>query len=221
LGIKLVASSNSDEFLWYYLYPALISKMNKMEASMFAVAITNANNQMGGFFGNDQLVETPRIPFSYIRTGKAPEVLNSTFYGMKVDTLIKGAEAMQDAPRILNLVTKAVWIKSGEQKKLINMIGLDSWMGDEFSQMTLAGDGKFTVWESPRNLFLGMKGPQQVADHKPQTFLGGSSYSEFYTMMAHKVRSVLLILLGQDRQAKEKLAEQLFRNNFELMNVKL
>jgi len=221
LGIKLVASSNSDEFLWYYLYPALTAKMNSLEASMFAITIANANNQMGGFFANNKLIETPRIPYSYIETGKAPEVLNSTFYGMTVDTLIKGAEALRNIPRALNLVTKATWVNSGGNKKLINMIGVDSWMGDEFSEMTLAGGGKFEVWESPRNLFLGMKGPQQAANFDPQPFLGGLSYSKFYEMMAHKVKAVLNVLLGNDKNAKEKMAEQLFRNNFELINVKI
>ncbi len=75
LGIKTIASSNGDEFLWYYFFPALLAKFGSTDAAMFAVAIANANNQIGGYFGNGEIIETSRIPYSRVGE-KPPEVLN-------------------------------------------------------------------------------------------------------------------------------------------------
>ncbi len=221
LGIKTIASSNGDEFLWYYLFPALLEKFGSTESAMFAVAIANANNQSGGYFGNGELIETPKIPYSYVRGGKNPEVLNSTFYGLKVESLINGAKFREGEILPTDILSKSACVQVEEDEKFINMLGFDSWMGDEFSKMITADAQKLQVFEGPRNIFLGMKGPQMVANHTPQKFLNNNSYSTFYTMMAHKVFAVLDILLAKDKSAKEALAEKLFKSNFELIDVQI
>ena len=223
IGIKTVASSNGDEFLWYYMFPALLAKFGSSEAAMFAVAIWNANNQSGGFYGNGGLVETSRIPFSYVRKGVNPEVLNSTFYAMDLESLIKGAEYRSRDISTINIISKSTKVTDGEEEKLVNALGFDSWMGDEFSSMVLANTQKVDIYEGPRNIFLGMKGPQQVANNDPQDFLlhygEKISYNRFYTMMAHKVYAALDVMLAGDAGAKQRFAEQLFKNNFDLINI--
>jgi hypothetical protein len=222
LGIETLASSNGDEFLWYYMFPALLSKMNSLEWAMFAIAIANANNQFGGFYGNSRLYETPKLPYSFERTGKAPEVVNSTFYGIKLAQLEKGCKYLAENHPSVDIITKPTWITEPDgQKRFVNLAGFDSWMGDEFSHRIAAAGGKVQVLEASRNLFLGMKGPQHVASSIPQAFLGDYSYASFYTMMGHKVFAVLDILLGADQQRRQWLAEQLYRNNFELIKIEI
>ncbi len=150
---------------------------------------------------------------------------------MNVDSLIKGAEYRKDevndetAP--IDIISKSTCVQSNVGENFINILGYDSWMGDEFSKMITANSQKLQIYEGPRNLFLGMKGPQQVAKHDKQKFLYSNiltdniSYSTFYTMMAHKVFAVLDILLSKDKSAKENLADKLFKNNFELIDVQV
>lgn len=220
-GIKYVASSNGDEFLWYYMFPALLYKLKSADAAMFAVAVMNLKGMMGGYFGNGQLIESSRIPYSYMRSGKVPEVLNTSFYAMNIDTLLAGGKELAPDHKNMNIVCKPTWTSLAGQNRFVNTVGFDSWMGDEFSRMIAAADGKMQIFESSYNLFLGMKGPQEVADNKPIPWLNGISYSAFYAMMAHKVFRVLDVLLGKDEEEKRKLSEQLFLNNFELINVKV
>jgi hypothetical protein len=227
LGVKHVANANGDEFLWYYMYPALLGKMNELEATMFMLSVPNANNQMGGFFGNGLQIEVPCIPYSYVATGKAPDVLNTTFTGVELETIFKGAQLLEQEKENVTVVVKGTWWNVGGKPKLMNIIGHDAWMGELFSRQNKLGGGKMAVFEAPRNLFLGIKGPQHAFDTAPQDFLGGQlGYGNFYTMMAEKSIKVLEVLLKGDRfkgekQAKANLAEQLFKNNFELINVEI
>ncbi|MFA5104663.1 MAG: hypothetical protein WC527_05765 [Candidatus Margulisiibacteriota bacterium] len=222
LGVKHVANANGDEFLWYYMYPALLSKMSKLEATMFMLSVANANNQMAGFFGNGLQIETPCIPFGYVAAGIAPEILNTTFTGMELDTLLKGAAQLESTEEKVNVIVKGTWWNSHGKQKLMNIVGHDSWMGDVFSRQNMLGGGRMVVPEVSRNLFLGLKGPQHAFDKTPQGFLGGVlGYGNFYTMMAIKSKQVLQVLLGSDQAAKMRLAEQLFRHNFELINIEI
>jgi len=227
LGIKYIGSSNGDEFLWYYLFPALIAKMNALEAKMLAIAVANVAKQKGGLFNSDgQLTETNRVPFEY--EDRVPEVVNTTFYLLHNDTMIKGAEVEKEgASEVPNIVCKDTWEEINGKNRYINMVGADSWMGDEFSGMIADAFGEIKILEGPRNIFLGMKSPIQVVGRQPQEYLFSRalhhnlSLSQFYTMMANKVTRVLDVLLYGDKKARLSLAEQLFANNFELIDVEI
>ncbi len=229
LGIKYVANSNGDEFLWYYLFPALLGKMGPLEATMFMMAVPNILDQSGGCFSGGLQMETPRIPYLFVNAGN-PETLNTTFTVMTLNNLLEGAGKLEEeAGENVTLTVKPTWWNMEGTKEYMNIIGHESWMGEVFSQQNQAGGGTMKVLEAPRNLFLGIKGASQAFNDAPQDFLVAKgpqgdrnlSYVDFYGMMANKVIKVLNLLLAGKSSERNVLAKDLFDNNFELINVNI
>ena len=216
LGITRWALSNGDEFLWYYLAPALMAKLERRRQGMFMFAVPNANNQFGGCFREDGLqVETPLLPFPLVQAKVAPSVLNTTFALGQLAPLEEGGRKLAAQAPDLSFDVKTMWVGG----RYVNLAGYDNWMGTEATKYTLAGGGTVGVGVMARNLFLGFKGPQHAADTQPQSFLGGLSYSAFYTRMATRMPEVIATLTRGTPGEKRALADRLFTANFELLGV--
>ncbi|MDI6731969.1 MAG: hypothetical protein QME05_05270 [Candidatus Margulisbacteria bacterium] len=214
VGVKTVISTNGDEFIWVLLLPAFLgaSQQRGTLDQMTMLAVPNANGQFGGYFGNGLQVETPCIPDSYVSNQRPPATLNTTFLWGNLERVIAGFDQLAAQPPQVSIVSKPTVVRG----RFIHMVGLETWMGYELTAANRCGGGTLVVDEITRNLFDGLKGPQQAADHAPQGFLHGLGYADYYTLVAKKISGWRETLLGKHgAQARFHLAERMMRYNFD------
>jgi hypothetical protein len=218
VGVKTVVGTNGDEFIWVLFLPALLAAANQrgtLDHFNFA-AIVNTNGQLAGDFGNNEQVETPCVPASRVKV--APATLNSTFKFGGLGRVIRGFDLLSNRPRKIDLVGKP----TNGYGKFYLQVASDSWMGAEFSRANKAAGGELNVMEISRNLFTGHKGSQHSGNHKPEEFLHGLGYADFYSLVAKNIHEWQETLLGHSGvQARYELAERMLKHDFDPILVAL
>ena len=201
-GIRYFLFSNADEYMWGP-DPVMVSIAEELAQKgnpMLAIGVENSNNQLGGGFVKEGvLVETPRLPWSLLQSGKAPAALNAAFYLLHVPTMLERLEKLiQEPPRILTV--KTVPGRGEGTEELI--VGVDSHAGDIFTEAMKPS--AFIWW--PRTNFLGIKDAGFLVGGTPIDYLGGRTYRQFTTEAAHKYPKILEALYHGDESAARQLA---------------
>jgi UTP--glucose-1-phosphate uridylyltransferase len=203
LGVKYLLFSNADEYIWQ-ADPVMISIAQEMFDKghhMLIVGVENTNNQFGGGFvklanGTQSLVETPRLPWEMVKSGKAPLALNTTFYLIDVQYLASVEKQMLD-------VAKSLAVKEfpgREEGSIEQVIGIDSWAGDVFAATLNPAFVQF-----PRMNFLGIKDGSFTTGGTPVDHLGGRTYLHYVNEAAQRYPVIIDRLLAGDRAMAEAL----------------
>ncbi len=205
LGVRYFVFSNADEWLWQ-ADPVMISIAQELFDQghhMVIIGTENTNNQFGGGFvkktdGTQSLVETPRLPWDIVESGKAPVALNTTFYMIDVNSLADHEEKLLHVEK--SLVVKEVPGRTSSEVEQI--IGVDSWAGDVFAAVL---NPAFIQW--PRLNFLGIKDGGFITGNTPIPELEGRTYAHYMNETIEVYPALIDRLMMGDKDLAKRLCE--------------
>jgi len=211
-GIRYLFFSNADEWQWQP-DPVMISIADELFAKghhMVIIGTENINNQCGGAFvkmtdGCQSLVETPRLPWSFVEQRKAPLLLNTTFYVIDVQHLAQKEGELKNVKKSLVVKNRYRRVPGSEDDIEQQILGVDSWAGDVFSQLL---NPAFIQW--PRLNFLGIKDGGFITGREPVRDLGGRSYLHYVSESVATFPVTMSRLLDGDK----KVAKELFESGY-------
>lgn len=202
-GNKYFVFSNADEWMWQ-ADPVMISIAQELFDQghhMVIIGVENINDQLGGGFvkkadGTQSLVETPRLPWEVMRSGKPPIALNTTFYICDAEYLASHQQELLDVEKSL-VIKEVPGRKNGEIEQIF---GVDSWAGDVFSEVL---NPAFIQW--PRLNFLGIKDGGFISGTKEVEGIGGRTYAQYMHESVSTFGATLQRLIAGERSVAEFL----------------